>query len=69
MVITEVNFFAPPNNAEMPYKRGLSTVDLLEPTSLDKLRFVIKTFLTIYKTSYPNEEVNCTKPFPSVSVP
>jgi hypothetical protein len=22
-----------------------------------------------YKTSYPNEEVNCTEPSPSVSVP
>jgi hypothetical protein len=42
---------------------------LLEPTRIDMLLFIMKIFLTIYKTSYPNEEVNCTKPFPSVSVP
>jgi hypothetical protein len=26
-------------------------------------------FFLFYKTSYYNEEVNCTEPFPSVSIP
>jgi hypothetical protein len=28
-----------------------------------------KYYLSLYKTSYPYEEVNCTEPFPTVSVP
>jgi len=53
-----------------PYGRGrLSTVDLLVLTSLDKLLFILKYYFPFYKTSYLNEEVNCTEPSPSVSVP
>jgi hypothetical protein len=48
----------------------LNTVDLLVPTSLDKLLFVIETIIYLgCQTSYLNEEVNCTDPSPSVSVP
>jgi hypothetical protein len=44
-----------------PYLRGrISTVDLLVLISFDQLIFI---------SSYLNEEVNCTDPFPSVSVP
>jgi hypothetical protein len=42
----------------------LSTVDLLVLTSLDQF-----FDLLFYKTSYLNEEVNCTEPSLSVSVP
>jgi hypothetical protein len=47
----------------------LSTVDLLVLTSLVYL--IISYFIInlCYNTSYPNEEVNCTEPFLSVSVP
>jgi hypothetical protein len=49
---------------------GLSTPDLLVQTSLDQLVFIIKLlFDFVYKTRYLNEEVNCTEPPPSVSVP
>jgi hypothetical protein len=34
---------------------------------LDQLLLKLKTFS--YKMSYPNEEVNCTEPSPSVSIP
>ncbi len=53
------------------YWRGrLSTVDLLVLTSLDQLLFAVMIFFYLcYKTSYLNEEVNCTEPSPSVSVP
>ncbi len=45
-----------------PYWRGrLSTIDLLVLISLDQLLF--------NRSSYLNEEVNCIKPSPSVSVP
>jgi hypothetical protein len=51
-----------------PYWRGrLSTVSLLVLTSLDQLRLIMKTIFTFYKTI--NEEVMCTEPAPSVSVP
>jgi hypothetical protein len=51
-------------------KGRLSTVDLLVLTSLDQLLLIVQThYLHFYKTSYPNEEVNCTEPSPSVSVP
>jgi hypothetical protein len=30
---------------------------------------ILKIIFTFYKTSYLNEEVNCTEPSPSVSVP
>jgi hypothetical protein len=46
----------------------ISTVDLLVLTSLGQLLLILKV-LFIYKTSYLNEEVNCTKPSPSVRVP
>ncbi len=48
---------------------GLSTVDLLELTSLDELDKLKMLFTFLYKTSYINEEVNCTVPFPSASIP
>jgi hypothetical protein len=37
-------------------------------TSLDLLLFTFKIYV-LYKTSYLNEEVNCTEPFPLVRVP
>jgi hypothetical protein len=40
-------------------------VDLLVQTSLDQLFLILQTLLTLYKTSYFNEEVNCTEPSPS----
>ncbi len=54
-----------------PYWKGrLSTVDLLVLASLDQLIFYWKYYLLFYKTSYLNEEVNCTEPSSSsVSVP
>ncbi len=54
-----------------PYWKGrLSTADLLVLTSLDPLLSILKTLFTFfYKTCYLNEEVNCTEPLPSVSVP
>jgi hypothetical protein len=42
----------------------MSTVDLLALTNLDHLLLTLKYFLFFfYKSSYPNEEVNCIKPF------
>jgi hypothetical protein len=58
------------NEAGKSYCRGmleLSTVDRLVLTNLDQLLFILKK--TFYKTSYPDEEVNCTEPSPSVSIP
>jgi hypothetical protein len=53
-----------------PQWRGrLSTVVLLVQSSLDELLLILPTLFTRYKTSYLNEEVNRTKPSPSVSVP
>jgi hypothetical protein len=54
-----------------PYWRErFNTVGLLVLTSLDQLLFTLKIlFSFFYKTSYLNEEVNCTELFPSVSVP
>jgi hypothetical protein len=34
--------------------------------SLDQLLYIIQTLSTFYKTSFPDEEVNCTRPSPSV---
>jgi hypothetical protein len=45
----------------------LSTVDLLVPTSLDQLLLKLKT--SSHKTSYPNQEVNCTETSRAVSIP
>jgi hypothetical protein len=59
--------FPQPGN---PYCTGkLGTVDLLVPTRSDELVFVLKLYLSFFTTTYLNEEVNCTKPFPSVRVP
>jgi|APCry1669191674_1035369.scaffolds.fasta_scaffold197762_1 hypothetical protein len=38
-------------------------------TSLVRLLSKLKNYLLFYKTGYPNEEVDHTEPFPSVSVP
>jgi hypothetical protein len=55
--------------AGIPYWRGrLSTVDLLELTGSDQLLLIVQT-LFFCKTSYVNEEANCSGPSPSVSVP
>ncbi len=43
-------------------------VDLLVLSSSDQLPSILKKY-SLYKTSYPNEEVNCTEPSPSVGVP
>jgi len=55
-----------------PYWRGMiNTVDLLELTSWYQLLFtltILFTFIT-KQTSYLNEEVDCTEPSPSVSIP
>jgi hypothetical protein len=50
-------------------KGRLNTINLLVLTSLDPLPLLMKTLFTLYKTSYFNEEVNRTEPFPSVSIP
>ncbi len=50
--------------------RRPSTVDLLVLTGLDQLLFYIEGINYLcYQTSDLNEEVNCTEPSPSVSVP
>jgi hypothetical protein len=53
-----------------PYSRGrLSTIDLLVQTNLDHLIVLMKILFTFFYKKYLNEEVNCTEPFPSVSIP
>ncbi len=47
----------------------LTNVDLLVLTSVDQLPFQLKMLYFFYKTSYLNEEVNCTEASPSVSIP
>jgi hypothetical protein len=49
-------------------KKRLRTIDLLVLTSLVKLLLIQQTIF-FYKTSYHNEEFNCTEPSRSVSVP
>ncbi len=50
--------------------RRSSTVDLLLLTSLDYLLFILKILsIFFYKTSFLNEEVNCTAPSLLVSIP
>jgi hypothetical protein len=44
-------------------------VDFLVLTNMDLLIFILKILFTFLQTSYLNEEVNCTEPSPSVSVP
>jgi hypothetical protein len=64
------NSATPLHNPGNPYWRGqLSTVDLHLLTSIDQLHLILKILFTFYKTSYLNEEVNCTEPSPSVKVP
>jgi hypothetical protein len=46
-----------------------NTIDLLVLVSLDQLLFILKGFFPLNKTSYLNQEVNRTKPSPSVRVP
>ncbi len=50
-------------------KGKFSTVDLLVLTSSDQLLLRLKTLFTFIQNNYPYEEVNCTEPPPSVSVP
>jgi len=52
-------------------RRGrVSTVCLLVLTSLDRQLLQLKImFYLFYKTRYLNEEVNCTEPSPSASIP
>jgi hypothetical protein len=54
-----------------PYWRGrLGTVHLIVLTSLDNLIYILKILFTFAKkTSYLNEEVNCTDPSLAVSIP
>jgi len=48
----------------------LRTVDLLVLTGLDLLLFILKILFNFFcKTSYLNEEINCTDSSPSVSGP
>jgi len=52
------------------WRGRLSTVDLLVLTSLDQILILLEILFTFfYKTSYPTEEINCTQPAPSVSIP
>ncbi len=53
------------------YLRGrISTANHLVLTSSDQLLFILELYFSFfYKTTYLNEEVNCTKPFPLVRVP
>ncbi len=47
----------------------LSTIDLLVLTDLDKLPLILQTLFVFFTKRYLYEEVNCTAPTPSVSVP
>ncbi len=47
----------------------ISTVDLLVSRCLDLLLFILKLYFVIYKTTYLNEEINCTEPYPPARVP
>ncbi len=52
------------------FRERISTVDLLVLTSLDQLLFLLWIlFIFFYKTSYLNEEVNCTEASTSIRVP
>jgi hypothetical protein len=51
-------------------RRGrLSTVELLVLTSFSAHFYIENIIFLFTKTSYLNEEVNCTEPAPSVSIP
>jgi hypothetical protein len=58
------------NKPVNPYWKGrIGTVDLLILTCSDQLLHLLKIHsFFFYKTSYINEEVNCTQPSPSVRV-
>jgi hypothetical protein len=58
-------------NTGKPYwMERLGTVDLLVLTSFRSAVLYIQSIITLcYKTSYINEEINCTEPSPLVSVP
>jgi hypothetical protein len=47
----------------------ISTDDLLVLTSSDQLRYILKPYSSLYKTTYFNEEVNRLERSPSVRVP
>jgi hypothetical protein len=52
------------------WRERLSTFDLLVPSSLGQLLLKLKTLFTfLQKRANTYEEVNCTEPSPSVSVP
>ncbi len=67
-VFVIVNHFNP-SSGNTKLRGRLSTVDLLVLTSLVQHLFILKVLRTFYKTTYLNEEVNCTEPPPSVSIP
>ncbi len=50
-------------------KGRISTDDLLALTSLLQLLLILNYIFSFRKTTYLNEEVNCTEPSHSVSVP
>jgi hypothetical protein len=50
-------------------RERINTAVLLVLTSSDKLLFKRNYIFLFYKTTYSNEEVNCTEPHPSVRVP
>jgi hypothetical protein len=57
-------------HAGKSYRIGkLSSVDLLVLTSSVQLLSKLKIVFTYFKTSYLNEEVSCTEPSPSISIP
>jgi hypothetical protein len=45
----------------IPHRGRLSTVDLHLPTILEQSLLILKILFPFYKTSYLNEEVNCTE--------
>ncbi len=59
-----------PTHARKSYWRGrFSTVDLLLLIDIDLLLLHWSINCLFYKTSYLNEEVNCTEPFPQLVFP
>ena len=57
------------NQGNLTEWRRLSTVDLLVSVYRPNAFDIANIIYYIYKTSYLNEEVKCTEPSPSVSVP
>ncbi len=66
--LSNKTFFASNKDCYMVSKGIRSTIYLLVQTSLDQLLFILK-ILFIFLKKYLNEEVNCTNPSPSVSIP